>query len=115
MMKGPLVCAAVSNRCANSRTVKDALVNHRWVSDVSGQLGHDAAVQCLRLFMTISTLDRDLNAPDEFSWPWSSSGQYSARSTYNMFCFGFEHWEGAKEVWRSWAPLKCKLFAWLAI
>jgi hypothetical protein len=91
----------VNTRCKNSRTVQHALLNHRWLNDI----------QCLVLLLMVSTFFRD----DSFGWPCSPCGHYTARSTYKRLCMGPERWEGASCIWRSWAPLKCKVFAWLAL
>lgn len=48
-------------------------------------------------------------------WRCSPSGFYTAKDTYKALCEGFEKMEGASWVWQSWAPLKCKIFAWLAL
>jgi hypothetical protein len=34
----PLVCQAVSKQCKNRRTVSEAMRNHRWISDIRGNL-----------------------------------------------------------------------------
>jgi hypothetical protein len=52
---------------------------------------------------------------DCFSWPCSTTGKYTARATYQRLCMGPERWAGASCVWHSWDPLKCKVFAWLAL
>ena len=46
---------------------------------------------------------------------WTPDATYSARSAYNMFFQGSERFEGAKPIWKAWAPLKVKFFMWLAI
>jgi hypothetical protein len=52
----PLVCDLVSNNCAKKRTVKEALLNHKWISDIRGNLSSEGLVQCLALLATVCTL-----------------------------------------------------------
>jgi hypothetical protein len=111
----PLVYDAVRVQCRNRRTVSEAMRNHRWVGDIRGNLTELGVRQCLFLLASICTMNRDIDSPDQFSWPWSSTGMYTASSTYRMLCHGSERWACAKWVWASWAPLKCKIFAWLAL
>ncbi|KAM0878677.1 hypothetical protein ACQ4PT_034721 [Festuca glaucescens] len=82
----PEVYAKVITRTRNHRTVKDAFANHKWIGDVRGNLSNQGLVQCLLLFATVCTFIRDARSPDSFSWPWSTSGQYTAASTYRVLC-----------------------------
>jgi hypothetical protein len=111
----PEVHALVTTQCKNIRTVQQTLLNHRWLNDVRGALSLNAMAQCLLLLSLVTTFFRDAEVPDEFTWPCAKNGQYSARETYKRLCLGRERWEGASYVWRCWAPLRCKIFAWLAL
>ena len=53
--------------------------------------------------------------PDRFVWRWSSSRAYSVSSTYWAFFAGSTRLLGAKELWRTKAPPRVKLFFWLAL
>ena len=52
---------------------------------------------------------------DKWEWSWESKGHFSTRSVYqahfktNITC------EVAEAIWKSWAPIKCKLAMWLII
>jgi hypothetical protein len=51
---------------------------------------------------------------DAHVWQLSTSGQYSAKSTYEAFFIGsttFRPWE---RIWKTCAPGKCRFFMWLA-
>jgi hypothetical protein len=80
----PLVFAAVSTRSKNRMTVQEALRNHTWVQDVQGNLDLQGISQCILLLASVCTLVRDPTSLDQFSWPWSSTGHYTARSTCRM-------------------------------
>lgn len=44
-----------------------------------------------------------------------ASGLYFSRSAYKAFFFGSTIFACKDALWTSWAPLKCKIFLWLAI
>ena len=64
--------------------------------------------------LAIATVIRDPDRPDKFTWPCAASGTYSAISTCNRLCQELPVCHYASAIWRSWAPLKCKIFTWLA-
>jgi hypothetical protein len=72
-------------------------------------------VQCIRLWEAIEDVDRVHEEPDKFSWTGASNGQYTAKSTYKMLWQGTHEFAMYKPIWRSYAPLKCKIFGWLAL
>jgi hypothetical protein len=53
--------------------------------------------------------------PDCARWKLTESGQYSAKTAYQLFFLGRTEVPGMKELWSSGAPLKHKLHAWLAL
>jgi hypothetical protein len=111
----PLVFSAVSTRRKNCRTVEVAMTDNRWTTDLTSPPDHDMAVQLVRLWYKVNCVQRDIMTPDVFSWPWSNSGQYSAKSTYAMLCHGRVRSATSDCVWKSGAPLKCQIFGWLAL
>jgi hypothetical protein len=86
----PKVHAKVATQCKNRRMVQHALVNHRWLNDVSGNLSLNGLAQCLLLLSLVSTFFRDTKVPDLFTWPCSPNGKYSVRGTYKRLCMGSE-------------------------
>ncbi|TVU33383.1 hypothetical protein EJB05_25197, partial [Eragrostis curvula] len=61
-------------------------------------------------------LDRTVQpgTPDSYVWRWTSNGIYSSKSAYAMLNQGSEQFQGASRIWNTWAPLKVKIFFWLA-
>lgn len=99
------------NRNRHGTTVKEALLNCRWVRDITG--AHSALVLCeyVLLWEILEDVQLQPFEPDRFVWRWSTDGQYSASSSYRSFL----HWtdpplRGAKEVSRAAAPPKVKFF-----
>lgn len=52
--------------------------------------------------------------PDKTIWRWTADGTYSAKSAYNMLHAGSTPLLGHKLIWKTWAPLRIKIFLWLA-
>jgi hypothetical protein len=80
----PNVLRLVSTRHRNTRTVQVALIHNKWVEDIAGVLSPDAAVECVHLWALIEDFTRHRNYEEEdaFRWPCSSTGLYTAKSTY---------------------------------
>jgi hypothetical protein len=111
----PDVAALVPTRRKNMRKVRDALYEDAWLSDVVGELSIDGWMQCTVLWEEIGKVPRQENSPDVITWKGSASDRYSTKATYNMLCVGRLPWSMAKPIWKSFAPLKCKIFGWLAL
>ena len=111
----PLVFAMVQTRVVNKRMVQQALSDNSWLVDYQLGFSFMAQIQLMHLIQAIGTVPWDAEGADEFTWPCSSSGSYTARSTYDRLCVGYTRSPMATCIWRSLAPLKCKLFAWLAM
>lgn len=60
-------------------------------------------------------MPRDESVADRFSWSSSASGSYSAKLVYDRLCIGLVRFPFSSCIWRSWAPLNCKTFSWLAV
>ena len=101
-------------RIVNTKTVQQELKNDQWRVDCEVDHSYLALVQQMHLSQAIATVECDPSRPDKFSWPCSQSGVYTAKSLYNNLFINFEKSNTAACTWRSWAPLKCKLFVWLA-
>jgi hypothetical protein len=106
----PLLLATVHTRVVNTRTVQQALLNDSWMEDCQAEISFMAHMQCMHLCHALATVNRNAAEQDVFTWMCSASGQYSSKSVYSSLCNGWPKSPMAKCVWRSWAPLKCKLF-----
>ena len=70
----PLVTAAVNARCRNRRLDVEALLDNKWIEDISAELSQEGVLQCIQLGAAINGVRRDVTAADTISWPWSPSG-----------------------------------------
>lgn len=52
--------------------------------------------------------------PDKVIWRWTADGAYSAKSAYRMLHAGSTPFLGHKLIWKTWVPLRIKIFLWLA-
>jgi hypothetical protein len=111
----PLVFGSVAIGRKNSRTVAEALMDNCWLRDIGPELPLDGWAQYIRLWEDIVLVDRDVSRPDRFTWIGSANGAYSAKDTYRLLCMGQEEFSMHNAIWNSFAPLKCKIFAWLAL
>jgi hypothetical protein len=57
----------------------------------------------------------DDNREDQITWTLESSGEYSAKSAYNIQFAGQIITDFGNLIWSAWAPPKCKFFLWLLI
>jgi hypothetical protein len=51
---------------------------------------------------------------DKTAWRWTPDGKYSAKSAYKMLHVGFVPFRRHSFIWKTWVPLKVKIFLWLA-
>jgi hypothetical protein len=56
-----------------------------------------------------------LPVPDKFVWKWSQNGTYSSSSAYAALFLGRVDILGARQIWKTQMPGKCKFFAWLVL
>jgi hypothetical protein len=110
----PEVAAAVSTRHKNTHLVADGLYMNNWVLDVQGNLSAAGYRQLIILWVLIRGVAIDEDEIDRFVSAGAASGKYTARETYKLLCQGGIRLAIAIPIWRSWAPLKCKLFGWKA-
>jgi hypothetical protein len=109
----PNLFAAVGRRRLH-RSVKDALNDRHWVSDITGARTAPVICEYLHLWERLMHVELRPSVPDRFVWRWSADGQYSVRSAYRAFFAGWTTMAGASELWRVAVPPKVKFF-WLAL
>jgi hypothetical protein len=99
-----------------TRTVADGLPEHAWARDISGELTLGALRGYLRLWGAIQSVQRlGVDEADTFRWKWTATGVFTAKTAYLTLFHGTTALAGAANVWNSFAPLKHKMHAWLAL
>ena len=111
----PVLVVAVPKRILNRRTVAQALLNRTWIRDIQGALSVQVIMDYLHLWDILEEMVLIPDRDDIHYWKHTSSGHFSSKSAYRAFFTGAIAFEPWKRLWRSWAPLRCKLFLWLAI
>ena len=84
----PRVFALVSNRRANKRTVREALTNEKWLEDIQGAILVEGLLEFLEVWDLISLVELQVGTPDKHIWRLSNSGEYSAKSAYEVLFQG---------------------------
>jgi hypothetical protein len=96
--------------------VSDALDSHAWARDIAGELTVGALGDYLRLWRTVQGVAQaGAEEDDTFRWKWTGNGRYSSKSAYLTLFQGKTALPGAAQVWESFAPLRFKMHAWLAL
>jgi hypothetical protein len=107
------VVARVHKNVIASRTVAQALDDMAWVRDISTTLSLQGIHQYLMLWDIMEGVV--LSQEDHHIWRHEASGRFSCESCYKSFFRGSITFEPWRKVWKSWAPMNCKVFLWSAI
>jgi hypothetical protein len=97
------------------RVVADAMADGAWIKDIKGQISIRTFHQVLNLWEIITNIHLDPSTGDKWTWTWEAKGDYSARSVYNAHFCAAVKCSMASGIWKTWAPLKIKLFLWLVV
>ncbi|WVZ88335.1 hypothetical protein U9M48_034869 [Paspalum notatum var. saurae] len=109
----PVVFRSVSSRKLKV-TVAEALHNNDWVPHVTGPATLQLLVEIGRLCDLLDGVNLSPN-PDTFLWWFSQDQAYSAASAYGAMFFGSSPLLGAKQIWKTAAPLRVRFFFWLVL
>jgi hypothetical protein len=63
----------------------------------------------------VNEINFDEDTKDDIKWKFTANGEYSAASAYSTQFQGMVNSFMMEAVWKSWAPSKSKLFAWLIL
>ena len=109
----PNLFTLVSKRRANRRTVLQALRENKWIEDIQGEIPAQALLEYLALWDTVEGIVLQEGIPDKHIWRFSASGEYTAKSAYDILFEGAISFAPYERIWNSWAPPKCRFFLWL--
>ena len=87
----------------------------RWVRDISGSRTQQIMLEIVQVDDKLRAVTLTPGVADNFTWRWTSDGQYSSSSAYRAFFAGSTTLLGARELWQTKAPSKVKLFFWLIL
>ena len=100
-------------RRLKQQTIRDALTNKTWISNIQGALTIGVIIDYLHLWDNLSDFFLQPEVEDRHIWRFSSDGQYSVKTAYRGLFVGSTSFEPWERVWKSWAPPKCRFFVWL--
>lgn len=92
----------------------DGLEDRRGTRCFSSGLSSQAISDFVYLWHAVRAVQLT-DQPDKTLWRWTADGVYTAKSAYEMLHRGSIQFVGYKLVWGSWAPMKVKIFLWLAL
>jgi hypothetical protein len=94
-------------------SVLQGLTDRNWTRSFSGGLNTTTAAEYLDLWNATALVQLH-DRPDQTIWRWTPDGSYSSKSAYTMMHTGAIHFRGHSLIWKTWAPMKVKIFLWLA-
>lgn len=109
----PCVYLLVPPRTRQRQTVRGGLHERSWANCLQGGMSMQAILDYLHLWRVVSNVQLTSD-PDRTVWRWSEDGTYSARSAYMKLHIGSAPFTSHRLIWKTWAPLKIKIFLWLA-
>jgi hypothetical protein len=109
----PRLLAVVPKRIANIRTVRDALTDRRWISDIRGSLTVGVIADFLSLWDALANMELQMDSEDKHIFRFASDGEYLANVAYDSMFIGSTQFAFYDIIWKTWAPSKCKFFMWL--
>ncbi|WVZ77498.1 hypothetical protein U9M48_025357 [Paspalum notatum var. saurae] len=110
----PVLAASIPRRTACSLTVAEGLQDRLWIRGITGGLTVTIITEYLRLWTLLEEVQLQGDAEDRVIWKWSADGKYSTSSAYKALHLGSVALPGSELIWRSWLPLRVKIFLWLA-
>lgn len=110
----PLLC---SHSRRKNRSVREALVNGKWICDIAYNLNEGLLKEFFELWQLIQDQRLELSSEqeDQIIWTLESSGEYSSRSAYKIQFAGQISSTFPKLIWKACATPRCKFFLWLLL
>jgi hypothetical protein len=98
---------------ADGATRGHALTDRQWVRDITADLSVAAIVEYLHLWDRLENAHLQPERDDALRWRVTPDVRYSSKSAYLAQHQGLPVYDGARLIWKSWAPLRVRLFMWV--
>jgi hypothetical protein len=92
-----------------SQMVKSTLNGNACPRDIAGPLNLLVIIQYVQIRAIVDAVVLT-DQEDSVAWRWCSSGEFTSKSTYSAMFIGETGLNGAKELWKTRAPLEYKFF-----
>jgi hypothetical protein len=110
----PRLFSAIPKWLVNCRTVQEAIVSTKWISDIKGALSVGVLTDYLQLWDLIFGVELQPEVEDKHIFSIAPNGAYSSKSAYEglfLRSMAFGHY---KRIWKSLALPKCRFsYGWL--
>jgi hypothetical protein len=110
----PTLFKLIPKRVVQNQTVAEALTNRAWIQQIRGGISMLVIVDYLQVWNATQRVVLN-NNPDPVIWRWALDGKFSVRSAYGALHQASHPPPGCNLIRETWAPLKIKLFLWLAL
>jgi hypothetical protein len=97
----PRLFAIIPKWPANKRTVLEALINRKWISDIKGVLSVGALVDYLNLWELLSEIVLQPKVEDKHVFSIAADVKYSAKSAYESLFAGLSFFGYYHLVWKT--------------
>jgi hypothetical protein len=99
------------------RTMVEALQNNTWIRDLDYRTSFTTAhlSQFITLWQLVIAAELQQEQEDQITWTQTTHGEYTTASAYKArfsSCVSNPH---IAIICKTWAPPKCKFFAWLIV
>jgi hypothetical protein len=101
----PALLSHIPMKIQKIRTVHEALLNNRWVSDLTGSLPADVLMSFFCIWDVTRGIHLQPGISDQHRWLPTTNGQYSSKSAYDRYFAGSVYFEPSERIWRTWASL----------
>ena len=97
-----------------NKSVKEEVHNQNWVRGLWRMQTVEEMANFVKLWDLVQEVQLN-NKPDSITWKWTSDGNYTAKSAYNVqFLGSYSHFNG-ESIWKAESEGKHKFFAWLMV
>lgn len=99
------------------RSLAEALLGNRWIRDLNIHEGFTTAhlLQLVNFWILIAPTQLQPQQEDTIFWNLTPDGNYMTALAYKPQFVGCIKSPELSTIWKSWAPPKCKFFAWLIL
>jgi hypothetical protein len=87
-----------------NRTVADALTSNTWVRDIDHDMSQRIIEEYLQLWDKLEHVVLTQSDEDRIIWTHSSSGEYSAKSAYDLHFHNLDRCSVAELIWKTRHP-----------